>query len=667
MIKNSIKHKIIWPIIIIFIVVISVLVLIVNQFTTKSLNNKGITTMEVAKISIENAILSRKAAENVMEQEMFGQATLISYLVDQNLTYEQAVELVNQSGIDEIWVTDSNGQVELSTFDKDANLNFGADPSQQAYEFMDLITGKRDQVAQPAQPRTVDPKIYKYVGVGGWSSPRIVQVGRDGQRLTELDQQIGAQSLIDQLKTSLSSDVLFSGILDENGNLLYSSDGNSDGLEPFITDAFQKSVQSSSTEQVHAQYKGQRADYYITSLSDGRGFILALSTKVIDDMNITTLLSATAGLLLVIIVVFLVVNAQMRRVRQLQQAMESISRGDGDLTQRLQVNSKDEIGQLAESTNHFINQIHSIVTDVKKATTASKQDAASITDNTLHTVEITREIRIAIEEMANNSGRHAEDMHNGVIAIQQLSKQVEDTKHNTNMLFEYNQVIGDKQAKGLHTVAILSDSMTQNVQVFVDMSSKLTQLKNDIDAIGQMTETITGISRETNLLALNASIEAARAGEHGRGFAVVAAQVRVLSEQTSASVVQIQKLIENVQNSAVVTLQSMVKAENIVHLQETTVTEVTDAFANIKDTLTSVSEFTDHIVTSMDNLVDSRQQLSLLLEGTSAASEETAASSEEVLASTETQVSLFENVSSLTTNLNVTLTELQRQVDRFKV
>lgn len=623
--------------------------------------------MEVAKISIENAILSRKAAENVMEQEMFGQATLISYLVDQNLTYEQAVELVNQSGIDEIWVTDSNGQVELSTFDKDANLNFGADPSQQAYEFMDLITGKRDQVAQPAQPRTVDPKIYKYVGVGGWSSPRIVQVGRDGQRLTELDQQIGAQSLIDQLKTSLSSDVLFSGILDENGNLLYSSDGNSDGLEPFITDAFQKSVQSSSTEQVHAQYKGQRADYYITSLSDGRGFILALSTKVIDDMNITTLLSATAGLLLVIIVVFLVVNAQMRRVRQLQQAMESISRGDGDLTQRLQVNSKDEIGQLAESTNHFINQIHSIVTDVKKATTASKQDAASITDNTLHTVEITREIRIAIEEMANNSGRHAEDMHNGVIAIQQLSKQVEDTKHNTNMLFEYNQVIGDKQAKGLHTVAILSDSMTQNVQVFVDMSSKLTQLKNDIDAIGQMTETITGISRETNLLALNASIEAARAGEHGRGFAVVAAQVRVLSEQTSASVVQIQKLIENVQNSAVVTLQSMVKAENIVHLQETTVTEVTDAFANIKDTLTSVSEFTDHIVTSMDNLVDSRQQLSLLLEGTSAASEETAASSEEVLASTETQVSLFENVSSLTTNLNVTLTELQRQVDRFKV
>src|SRR5690606_1957857 len=103
------------------------------------------------------------------------------------------------SGLDEVWITDDKGQTRLTNMAPEVDFNFGADPEGQAYEFMDILSGKAKEVSQAAMIRDVDGELYKFVGVSGWNEPAIVQVGRDGQMLLQLEEQVGVTPLIEQM------------------------------------------------------------------------------------------------------------------------------------------------------------------------------------------------------------------------------------------------------------------------------------------------------------------------------------------------------------------------------------------------------------------------------------------------------------------------------------
>ena len=149
---KSIKHKIIWPLMVVLFVVSVGTATITYQQTAESLHEKGFTTLETARIGIENAIIARKTTESVMEKEMVGQAALLSYMYDKiPMNYKQAVEIAERAGIDEFWITNAQGQLVLTNAGEKIDFNFGGDPKNQAYEFMDLITGKQKIVTQPAR------------------------------------------------------------------------------------------------------------------------------------------------------------------------------------------------------------------------------------------------------------------------------------------------------------------------------------------------------------------------------------------------------------------------------------------------------------------------------------------------------------------------------------
>lgn len=667
LITKSIKYKIIWPAAIVVIATITLLSVVVYQLAALNIHEKGRTTAKLAAIGLENALIARQTTENVMENEMYGQATLVSYLVEKGLlTYQTAVELSKRSGIDEFWVTDGTGQVLVTNLGQNIDFNFGTDPKAQAYEFMDLINGKRDRVAQPAQARTVDPKVYKYVGVSGWTSKHIVQVGRDGARLTELEESIGAQQLINELKEELGEDILFSAMADSDGKLVYTSDEATTELNSSLLE-LAKGLQAKETDYLSSSFHGQRVDYYVSSLSNGEYFIMALTTKVLDDIRNLTIGCAAAGLLLSIAVVFFIVNRQTRRIKLLQQSMTAISEGDADLTHRLPVGFKDEIGEVSNAANRFFDQIHGIVKDVKRATAASKADTAWIKLYSDQTAAISREIRMAVQEMAGASATQAQEMEFGVEAVRQLTGAIDETKHNASQLHAYNQTLKQKQEQGSEAVSVLTESMQQTVSMSNDVMSSLTRLKGDIDAIGDMADTIAGISSQTNLLALNASIEASRAGEHGKGFAVVASEIRKLADQSNVSASRIQELLGTVQHSAVQTFQSMQTASNIVHRQEEAVHVTSGMFLVLSETVDTMNGYIAQIAESMERLMDSKQTIANFIQTSSAMAEESAASSQQVLASAESQVSLIENVTELTDRMVQVMNELESIVNRFKV
>ncbi|MBO9609612.1 MAG: methyl-accepting chemotaxis protein, partial [Paenibacillaceae bacterium] len=469
------------------------------------------------------------------------------------------------------------------------------------------------------------------------------------------------------LKAELGDDVVFAAIAEPDGKLLYASDDKAAALDPALQGTLKQSYDTKQTTMRTSAYDGKKVDYYVSVLSDNRAFVVALSTEVLTNIRNTIVIATAILVLLAGTVLFYIVHRQIRRLRLLQSAMVEIGEGDGDLTRRLPQTARDEIGVLSAAANRFIDKIHSIVADVKSAAETSKADSDDMKQVSLQTMELAKEINVTIHQVATATNEQAEQVEQGLVAVQELAAYVDQSKRKTEELSAAKRSIEDRQARGLDAVAALTRLMSRNVEVSQDAQRQLEQLKADIDAIAQMTDVIAGISRQTGLLALNASIEAARAGEHGKGFSVVATEVRKLSDQANAATEQIRATVDNVLASATNTAQSMDAVAGIVREQENSVRSTSSAFTDIREVLLEMNERIAQIASAMDVLDGKKETIVAFVESASAVSEQTAASAEEIVATVESQMTGFENVGRLALQLNRTMGRLQQAVDRFRI
>ncbi|WP_036832029.1 methyl-accepting chemotaxis protein, partial [Photobacterium sanctipauli] len=226
----------------------------------------------------------------------------------------------------------------------------------------------------------------------------------------------------------------------------------------------------------------------------------------------------------------------IKPLQRLSDTMHDIARGDGDLTQRISVESKDEIGQLGEAFNGFITTIHRTISEVSSTLVAVQSstqhiqaETQGVRGNASSQQEESAQVATAVHEMSatsDNVSNHARDA-------------AEASQHASNESNTAQSVLGD----AVSSIHQLADD--------IDASSKvISELEHDVGNIASILDVIRGIADQTNLLALNAAIEAARAGEQGRGFAVVADEVRSLASKTQASTGEIQAMIERLQSGA---------------------------------------------------------------------------------------------------------------------
>ncbi|MBD9586051.1 cache domain-containing protein [Pseudomonas sp. PDM03] len=235
------------------------------------------------------------------------------------------------------------------------------------------------------------------------------------------------------------------------------------------------------------------------------------------------------------VLALLLVKRSLRPLTLIRAHLDEIAAGEGDLTRRLPVVSRDELGQLAGSFNAFIDQIHSLVSQI---VAMSEQLNGSVS----HVAEQSRHIDRAMDKQRQETDQVAAAINEMSSAAQEVSVSAQNAADAA--------VETDRQSR--HARQIVNGSMTRIQALTVELDESgisMKSLQNDVTSIVTVLDVIRSIAEQTNLLALNAAIEAARAGAAGRGFAVVADEVRALASRTQRSTQEIQAMVERLKGT----------------------------------------------------------------------------------------------------------------------
>ena len=230
-----------------------------------------------------------------------------------------------------------------------------------------------------------------------------------------------------------------------------------------------------------------------------------------------------------------------KTLSSLIESIKDIAEGEGDLTKRIVINAKDELGELSRWVNLFLEKLQDIIK--KLANESSQVDQAS------------SRLTVIAKAMAQGSQNTSTQAGNVAAATEKMSGNLNsvasamaESSSNTHLVASASE----EMSVTFNEIATTSEKASHTAEMASKATEKaggnMVKLKDAANAIGKITETITEISEQTNLLALNATIEAARAGESGKGFAVVANEIKALAQQTSEATLSIKSQIDHVQN-----------------------------------------------------------------------------------------------------------------------
>ena len=358
-------------------------------------------------------------------------------------------------------------------------------------------------------------------------------------------------------------------------------------------------------------------------------------TTVLTKKIIASLIMLVIGVL----VILSVLKVLYRPIGQLTAMIQDLSKGNGDLTRRLDIDSNDDLGKMAAGINTFIGQLQQLMLEVQHS---SAEIETSIE-------------RLKAEADANKQilQAHSQETDQIVAAIEEMSATANDVARNGSETAAFTRTTNEQAVTSKGVVGHATNTVAQLVQEVEATSDNIAEIDRDTTEITNVLKVIGEIAEQTNLLALNAAIEAARAGEQGRGFAVVADEVRALAARTQKSTAEIEDTISKLRNASNCAISAMYAT---------------------KVTCEQTAEATDQVAVDLDGIVSSVTQINDLNCQIATAAEEQSSVSDEI---TRNMAAISEMANELSMNgeaniqqaenLSQSNTELRAVVGKFKL
>ncbi len=307
----------------------------------------------------------------------------------------------------------------------------------------------------------------------------------------------------------------------------------------------------------------------------------ALATKLIGSAIVVTLIMvALASLAGGVFSVTLT-----KPIVKLKSIVHEIDENN-DLTKRVEVKGKDEIGQMSASFNHLLSVFHESITQVAAATGLVATAADQMTANTAET-------RDGVTQQFDEVDQVATAINEMSATVQEVARNAEQAARSAEEANEHavtgNNVV-QENIKAINRLSTEIQSATDVIQ----------RLSNESENIGSVLDVIKGIAEQTNLLALNAAIEAARAGEQGRGFAVVADEVRTLAGRTQQSTVEIETMITALQQGTKEAVKVMEQSQEMTAVSVSQASKAGDSLQTITSSINSIMEMNTMIASAAE-------------------------------------------------------------------
>jgi methyl-accepting chemotaxis protein len=354
------------------------------------------------------------------------------------------------------------------------------------------------------------------------------------------------------------------------------------------------------------------------------------------------------------IVISLIINRSIiKPLRDTILMIKDIAEGEGDLTRRLEVNSNDEIRELANWFNHFLDKLQNIIKQI--AENSNTMDSAStdllaiagkMSTSSGKTHDLANTVAMSTEDMSSNLTEVVSAMDQSSTAANMMAAASEEMMATISEIAENTE-----KTRQISDQAVIQAKNT---------GEKMSELGKAAQDIGKITETITEISEQTNLLSLNATIEAARAGEAGKGFVVVANEIKELARQTAISTKDIKNKIEGIQKVTSLTAGEIDKIISVIN-------NVNEFVAGISTAIEEQSITTRDIAEKISQTSQGIQQVNRSANNISQASTQIAEDISRVKTSTNEISDNSGHVNSRAQNLKEIADKLNKIVHSFKV
>ncbi len=379
-----------------------------------------------------------------------------------------------------------------------------------------------------------------------------------------------------------------------------------------------------------------------------------------------SLIVIVISILAAAIIIVLMVRSFLIPLRKLQAGTRIVR--DGNLTERVNLSSKDEFGELAQNFDQMTHSLHTMVSEVNQTSSRLASSSLMIKESTEQTTESVQHVAETVMESAENAATSAEASEQTANAVEEMAKGVSTIAESASSIVDSAGQTEHDVAQGSQMISHVRTQMDRILEAVSQTASLMDELSQLSDDAKQMNTAIAAIAKQTNLLSLNASIEASRAGEAGRGFAVVAIEVRKLSEQSKESADSISQIITQmldlIQRSTA-TMNGNVRNQVGEGLRISQDAE--GAFTNIERSTSHIVEQIQSVSAAAEQISASTEEVSATVTHLASLSRNSADSSQTTSAAAQEQMAAMEEIASSSQELSNMAQDLQQLVKRFKI